>query len=95
MILSDSDQPARNYLRFSTSNVPGDATRRHLRLMRDFYAFIGRELSDVDHAHIPGLIDSPDEVAWMVFDLNVGERNQDLEDIPVRCWKVNYYDEIP
>jgi hypothetical protein len=84
--------PTRIYVRVRNSNIPGAPTERLIRLQDDFFAFLGRELiNTIDYIHVPGVIDSTaSQVAWLVVDLNVGEKGQDLDTIPIRCFKASY-----
>jgi len=91
-----AEEKTRHYLRFKTSNIPGDASQRQGRLTNDFYKYINRLFSNTDYIHVPGLIDSPWNVpAWIVFDINVGARGQDVTEIPLKSWSVQYSDGEP
>lgn len=90
--LMDSQEQRRLYLRFKTSNVPGEAGKRNEVLTKDLcYQLLGRELSQkTDHVYVSGLYDMPNQVAYLIFDLNISGSESRLEDIPISCYNVSY-----
>lgn len=85
-----SNEKFRLFLRFNTSNVPGEPSGRQSLLQEHLFSVIGRVVSSFDHIHTPGLIDSPNQIAYLVVDVNVGEKGHELSNIPVKCYKVVY-----
>jgi hypothetical protein len=90
--LPTAEDQIRIYLRFRTSNVPGEAGRRDKVLTRDFcQQVLGRQLSDTtDFVYVSGLYDQPGQTTYLIFDLNIREPDSDLGDIPLRGYKVTY-----
>lgn len=88
----DCKEQRRLYLRFRTSNVPGEARKRNEVLSKDLCRqLLGRELSqETDHVYVSGLYDMPNQVAYLIFDLNISGNWSRLEDIPLSCYKVSY-----
>jgi len=96
MSLPPSNAKARIYVRFRNSNVPGAPIDRLPQLLKDVYQYIGRDFSTMDYVHIPGTIDSPNsQITWLVIDLNVGEKGQELNNIPIYCFRLSYLDRSP
>jgi hypothetical protein len=97
MSLPPSNAKARIYVRFRNSIVPGAPIDRLLQLLKDVYQYIGQEFSStLDYVHIPGTIDSQNsQITWLVIDLNVGEKGQDLNNIPIYCFRLRYLDGNP
>jgi hypothetical protein len=90
--LKDSQEQQRLYLRFRTSNVPGEAGKRNEVLTKDLcHQLLGRQISqETDHVYVSGLYDKPNQVAYLIFDLNISGSESRLEDIPLSCYKVSY-----
>lgn len=94
--LANLNCKTRHFLKFKTSEVPGDVSQRQSLLRDHFYQRIDRQVTDQDYVHVPALIDSPDnKSAWIVFDINVGDKGQDLADVRIQCWRVKYDDGNP
>jgi hypothetical protein len=89
--------PTRIYIKVINWDIPGAPTERLRRLLEDVFTFLGRDFKNsIDYVHVPGVIDSAvSQVAWLVVDLNVGQKGQDLDSIPIRCYKASYHADTP
>lgn len=95
-ILQDSHEKRRLYLRFRTSNVPGEAGRRNIVLTKDCCPkLIGREFNEeIDYVYVSGVYDMPNQVTYLIFDFNIGQKGIELDQIPISCYKVSYSNNI-
>jgi hypothetical protein len=95
-ILQDSHEKRRLYLRFRTSNVPGEASKRNIVLTKDCCPkLISREFNEeTDHVYVPAVYDMPNQVTYLIFDFNVGQKGIGLDQIPISCYKVSYFNNI-
>ncbi|OBT50220.1 hypothetical protein VE04_09153, partial [Pseudogymnoascus sp. 24MN13] len=85
----------RHFLKFKTSELPGDVSQRQTLLTDHFYQHINREVTDSvnDAVHVPARIDSPtNKSAWIVFDINVRDKDGNFA---LQCWRVSYNDGNP
>jgi hypothetical protein len=95
-ILQDSNEKRRLYLRFRTSNVPGEAGKRNIVLTKDCCPqLIGREFNkETDYVYVPAVFDMPNRVTCLIFDFNIGQKGIELDQIPISCYKVSYCNNI-
>lgn len=84
--------PTRVWIKVTNSDIPETPTNRLVRLQTDFFAFLGRDFnSAIDYVHAPAVIDSSEsQTAWLVIDLYVGEKGQNLSSIPISCYAASY-----
>ncbi|KAL5333469.1 hypothetical protein BJX70DRAFT_380913 [Aspergillus crustosus] len=85
-------EPIRVFLRFKADDVPGNPQGRHMTLsVRFFSEDLDRPFHDErDWIHVPANIDEQGAKCWMIMDLNAKEMNVDLDQIPIRTFRVQY-----
>ena len=82
-------------LRLKSNEIPGPLLSRPFTVMSDFYSkVLERECNwDVDYFHLGGILDEV-HTCNIVLDLNVGELDQSLDDIPIAYYGVGYKEGI-
>jgi len=95
-ILQDSHEKRRLYLRFRTSNVPGEAGKRHIVLTKDCCPkLIGRKFNEeTNYVYVSAVFDMPNQATYLIFDFNVGQKGIELNLIPISYYKVSYSNNI-
>jgi hypothetical protein len=82
-------------LRLKSNDIPGPLLSRPFRVMSDFYEkVLDRECNwDVDYFHL-GDVFNEVHTCDIVLDLNVGDLDQSLDNIPIMYFGVGYKDGI-
>jgi hypothetical protein len=95
-ILQDSYEKRRLYFRFKTSNVSGEAGKRNIVLTKDCCPkLIRREFSEeTDYVYVSEVYNMSNQVMYLIFDFNIGQKEIELNQISISCYKVSYSNNI-
>ena len=93
----DDKTETRVAIRYHTTNVPGLARDRAVKVANDYalFAFKREFCSDRDFVHLPTDFDSPESKhVWILCDFNIRNLIDNVSQVPLRCFKANYNDDL-